>query len=66
MASAIFQRRAISEAVYLYFEEEDRVYSRQHGYEVIVKKERTESLKLPRFWLELDDRIAIVEPTHRH
>ena len=62
MAIAIFQRRAIDEAAYLYFQEEDRVYSRQHGWGVILKKERSESLKLPRFWLELNDRIEIVEP----
>ena len=62
MAIAIFQRQALNEAMYLIFQEEDRVYSRQYGYGIIVKKERTEFKKLPRFWLELDDTIATVEP----
>ena len=62
MAIAIFQRQALNEAMYLIFQEEDRVYSRQYGYGIIVKKERTEFKKLPRFWLDLDDTIATVEP----
>ena len=45
--------------------------SRKHGFEwecreVILgstpNKERTEFKKLPRFWLDLDDTIATVEP----
>lgn len=37
MAIAIFQRQALNEAMYLIFAEEDRVYSRQYGYGIIVK-----------------------------
>lgn len=62
MAIALFQRSALNEAIYLILDEEDRVYSCQHGWGIIVKKERTEFKKLPRFWLELDEYIASVEP----
>lgn len=60
MAIALFQRRAISEVAYLYFQEEDRVYSREWGWGIIVKKERLNNS--PRFWLLVDDAIALVEP----
>ena len=61
MAIAIFQRQALNEAMYLIFQEEDRVYSCQHGWGIIVKKQRAEANK-PRFWLELNDSIKVIEP----
>ncbi len=61
MAIAIFQRQALNEAMYLIFAEEDRVYSCQHGWGIIVKKQRAEANK-PRFWLELNDSIKVIEP----
>ena len=64
MAIALFQRQAISEVIYHYVEEGDRVYSRLHGWAVIVLKERSESKQLPRIWLELENRLEIVEPCY--
>ena len=64
MAIALLQRQAISEVIYHCLEEGDRVYSRLHGWAVIVLKERSESKRLPRIWLELEDRLEIVEPCY--
>ena len=64
MATALFQRQAISEVIYQCLEEGDRVYSRLHGWAIVVLKERSESKRLPRIWLELEDRLEIVEPCY--
>ena len=64
LAIALFQRRAISEVIFRCVEEGDRVYSRLHGCAIVVFKERDESKRLPRIWLELEDRLEIVEPCY--
>ena len=64
MAIALFQRRAISEVIFRCVEEGDRVYSRLHGWAIVVFKERSESKRLPRIWLELEDRLEIIEPCY--
>ena len=64
MAIALLQRRAISEVIFHCVEEGDRVYSRLHGWAIIVLKERSESKQLPKIWLELEDRLEIVEPCY--
>ena len=64
MAIALFQRRGISEVIFRCVEEGDRVYSRLHGWAIVVFKERSESKRLPKIWLELEDRLEIVEPCY--
>ena len=64
MAIALFQRNCISEVIFRCVEQGDRVYSRLHGWAIIVLKERSQSKQLPRIWLELEDRLEIVEPCY--
>ena len=62
LAIALFQRQAISEVVWHFVGEGDRVYSWLHGWGLVIEKDRTESLKQPRLWLELEDSVEMLEP----
>ena len=62
LAIALFQRQAISEVVWHFVGEGDLLYSRLHGWGLVIEKDRTESLKQPRLWLELEDSVEMLEP----
>ena len=64
MTIALFQRQAISEVIFRCVEEGDRVFSRLHGWAIVVFKERSESKGLPRIVLELEDCLEIIEPCY--
>ena len=61
---AMFKRIAISKVVTLFVSEGDHVYSQQHGWATVVEKQFSESLGIPRFWIEVerDSRLEIIEP----
>ena len=61
---AIFKRIAISKAIALFVSEGDCVYSQQHGWATVIEKQFSESLGIPRFWIEVerDSGLEIVEP----
>ena len=59
---AHFQRQAISKVVWFFVNQGDRVYHRTLGWGIVVEKQLSVSSKIPRFWLDLEDRIEIIEP----
>ena len=63
---AMFKRIAISKVVTLFVSEGDCVYSLQHGWATVIEKQFSESLGIPRLWIEVerDAQIEIVEPCY--
>ena len=61
---AMFKRIAVSKAIALFVSQGDCVYSQQHGWATVIEKQLSESLGIPRFWIEVerDSRLEIVEP----
>ena len=64
MAIAIFQRQAISEVVFAVVEVGERVFLSPYGWVEIIDKDRSETLKQPRLWIESSDSLDIVEPCY--
>ena len=62
MAIALFQRQAISEVVFAVVEVGDSVFSQLHGWVEVIDKDRSETLKQPRLWIESSDSLDVVEP----
>ena len=62
MTLALLKRVAISKVVWHFVEEGDQIYSLQYGWAKVIEKEYSLYQELPRFWIELESSIEIVEP----
>ena len=60
MAIALVKRMTIAEVIYNFVNEGDRVYHQQLGWVDVVEKDRTINAELPRFWVETEGSISIV------
>ena len=61
---ALYKRINISKVIWQFVETDNLVYVEKHGWVKVIKKEYTESLGVPRFWIELDKDCGIetIEP----
>ncbi|MDJ0594272.1 MAG: hypothetical protein QNJ72_30560 [Pleurocapsa sp. MO_226.B13] len=62
LALAVWQRIGISKAVWAIVPVGAKVHHRQLGWCRVVEKDLSQSQHLPRFWVEIDDRLEKVDP----